>query len=136
MRTCDADHFGSKRRWFMVGIESCAMGSIETVNEVKLDNLLYLTDFSEPAEAALSFVTSIAREYGSEIYACHILLPNIYTCMAPEFGEVVSAGREQGAVAEMQSVESRLTGLPHKPQIERGSEVRATLQRIVEENNI
>lgn len=136
MRTCDADHFGSKRRWFIVGIERCAMGSIETVNEVKLDNLLYLTDFSEPAEAALSFVTSIAREYGSEIYACHILLPNIYTCMAPEFGDVVSAGREQGAVAEMQSVESRLTGLPHKSQIERGSEVRATLQRIVEENNI
>ena len=112
------------------------MGSIETVNEVKLDNLLYLTDFSEPAEAALPFVTSIAREYGSEIYACHILLPNIYASMAPEFGDVVSAGREQGAVAEMQSVESRLIGLPHKSQIERGSEVRATLQRIVEENNI
>jgi nucleotide-binding universal stress UspA family protein len=136
MGACDADHCGFRHRWFIVEIERCAMGSIETVNEIKLNNLLYLTDFSEPAEAALPFVTAIAREYGSKIYACHFLLPSVYTCMAPEFGDVVSAGQEQGAEAEMQSVESRLTGLPHKTRIERGSEVRGTLQRMVEENNI
>jgi nucleotide-binding universal stress UspA family protein len=112
------------------------MGSIATVNEIKLNNLLYLTDFSEPARASLPFVTAIAREYGSRIYACHILLPSVYACMTPEFGDVVSAGLQQGAEAEMQSIESRLTGLPHQTMIERGSEVRATLQRIVEENNI
>jgi len=93
-------------------------------------------DCSEPAEAALPFVTAIARDYGSKIYTCHILLPSVYTCMTPEFGDVVSAGQEQGAEAEMQSVESRLTGLPHETMIERGFEVRATLQRIVEENSI
>jgi nucleotide-binding universal stress UspA family protein len=112
------------------------MESIATVNDITLNNLLYLTDFSEPAEAALPFVTAIAREYGSKIYACHILLPNVYACMAPEFGDVVFAGLEQGAEAKMQSIESRLNGLPHQTMIERGSEVRATLQRIVEENNI
>ena len=112
------------------------MGSAETLNDIKLNNLLYLTDFSEPAEATLPFVTAIAREYGSKIYACHILLPSVYACMAPEFGDVVSAGLEQGAEAEMQTVESRLTGLPHETMIEPGSEVRATLQRIVQENNI
>ena len=62
------------------------MGSVKTVNEIKLDNVLYLTDFSEPAEAALPFATAIAREYGSEICACHILLPDPYACMAPEVG--------------------------------------------------
>jgi nucleotide-binding universal stress UspA family protein len=112
------------------------MESIATVNDITLNNLLYLTDFSEPAEAALPFVTAIAREYGSKIYACHILLPNVYACMAPEFGDVVFAGLEQGAEAKMQSIESRLNGLQHQTMIERGSEVRATLQRIVEENNI
>ena len=81
-------------------------------------------------------MTAIARDYGSKIYTCHILLPSVYTCMTPEFGDVVSAGQEQGAEAEMQSVESRLTGLPHETMIERGFEVRATLQRIVEENSI
>ena len=112
------------------------MGSVETVNEIKLSNLLYLTDFSEPSEASLPFVTAIAREYGSRIYACHILLPDVYACMTPEFGHVVYAGQGQEAEAKMQSIESRLSGLPHQTMIERGSEVRATLQRIVEENNI
>jgi nucleotide-binding universal stress UspA family protein len=112
------------------------MRSIETVNEIKLNSLLYLTDFSEPAEAALPFVRAIARKYGSEIYACHILLPDVYACMAPDFGNVISAGLEEEAHAEMRRIESRLTGLPHKTRIEHGAEVRATLQRIVQEKNI
>ena len=136
MPTCDADHSGLSAAGAIVRIERWAMGSVETINEIKLNNLLYLTDFSEPAEAALPFLTAIAHEYGSRIYACHILLPSVYACMAPEFGDVVSAGLEQGAEAEMQTVESQLTGLPHETLIERGSEVRATLRRIVEENNI
>ena len=43
------------------------MASIAIVSDVKLNNLLYLTDFSEPAQAALPFVTAIARDYGSKI---------------------------------------------------------------------
>ena len=112
------------------------MGSIETVNEIKLNNILYLTDFSESAEAALPFVTAIAREYGSKVYAYHILLPNVYVCMAPEFSDLVSPGLEQAAEAEMQKIESRLTGLPHETIIERASEIQGVLSRVVQENNI
>jgi nucleotide-binding universal stress UspA family protein len=112
------------------------MGGIETVNEIKLNNILYLTDFSESAEAALPFVTAIAREYGSKVYACHILLPNVYVCMAPEFSDLVSPGLEQAAEAEMQRIESRLTGLPHETIMERGSEIQGVVSRLVQENNI
>lgn len=112
------------------------MAIIETVSDIALNNILYLTDFSEPAEAAFTFATAIAREYGSKIYAYHVLLPNVYACMAPEFSDVVSAGREQAAGAEMQRIESRLKGLPHKTIIERGSEVLGVLQRVVWENDI
>jgi len=112
------------------------MASIAIVSDVKLNNLLYLTDFSEPAQAALPFVTAIARDYGSKISVCHILLPNLYACMAPEFGNVVSASLEEGAQAEMKKVESQLTGLPHRTRIEWGPEIQETLQRIVEEDDI
>ena len=112
------------------------MASIAIVHDVKLNNLLYLTDFSEPAEAALPFVTAIARDYGSKISVCHILLPNLYACMAPEFGNVVSASLEEDAQAEMKKVESQLTGLPHRTRIEWGPEIQETLQRIVEEDDI
>jgi nucleotide-binding universal stress UspA family protein len=112
------------------------MGSIATVNEITLNNILYLTDFSEPAEAALPFAAAIAREYGSKIYTCHIILPNVYACMAPEFGDVVIPGLEQAAEARMHKVDSRLTGLPHETIIERGSQVWAALQPVVQKNDI
>lgn len=112
------------------------MGCVETANEIALNNVLYLTDFSEPAEAALPFATAIAREYGSKIYAFHILLPGVYACMTPEFGDVVGTGLEQAAKARMHSLESRLTGLPHETIIEWGPEVWPALERVVRENNI
>ena len=83
-------------------------GSIETVNEIKLNNLLYPDGFlGAPLKPVWPFVTAIAREYGSRIYACrYILLPDVYACMTPEFGHVVYADQEQGAEGKMQSIES------------------------------
>lgn len=112
------------------------MECIETANEIGLKNILYLTDFSEPADAALPFATAIAREYGARIHAFHIILPDVYTCMAPEFGDVVASGLEEAAGAKMQRLESRLTGVPHETGIEWGSNVWGVLQRVVEKNNI
>jgi nucleotide-binding universal stress UspA family protein len=112
------------------------MASIETANEIKLNNILYLTDFSEPAEAALPFVKAIAHQYGSRVYAAHVLLPDMYACMAPEFGDLVTTGLEQAAEARMQKIAAGLTGLPHETVIERGPEVWPALQPVVEKNNI
>jgi nucleotide-binding universal stress UspA family protein len=112
------------------------MASIETASEIKLSNILYLTDFSEPAEAALPFVTAIARKYGSRVYATHVLLPDVYACLTPEFGDVVTAGLEQAAETRMRKVVAELAGLPHETIIEWGPDVWQTLRRVVEKNNI
>ncbi len=112
------------------------MRCAETASEIKLDNILYLTDFSEPAHAALPFATALAREYGSTVYAVHILRPDMCTYLAPEFGNIVTAGLEQAAQEKMQQVESRLNGLPHQSIIEWGADICPALQRIVEKNDI
>ena len=112
------------------------MDCLETANEIGLKTILYLTDFSEPADAALPFATAIASEYGSRIYAFHIILPDVYTCMAPEFGDVVASGLEEAAGAKMQRLEPRLAGVPHATGIEWGSDVWGVLQRVVQKNNI
>ena len=112
------------------------MRCVEAASEIKLDNILYLTDFSEPADAALPFATALAREYGSKVYALHVLRPDVYTCMAPEFSNVVTPGLEQAAETKMQQIESRLNGLPHESIIEWGADVFPTLQRVVRKNDI
>lgn len=45
------------------------MGKVESRPQVSLKNILFLTDFSEPSEAALPFATSFAREYGANLCA-------------------------------------------------------------------
>ncbi len=112
------------------------MECLETANEIGLKNILYLTDFSEPADAALPFAMAIAREYGSRIHAFHIIFPDIYTCMAPEFGDMVASGLEEAAGAKMQRVESQLAGVPHDTGMEWGANVWDALQRVVEKNSI
>ena len=112
------------------------IASVETASEIKLNNILYLTDFSEPAEAALPFVKAIAHQYGSRVYATHVILPDVYACMAPEFGDVVTAGSEQAAKSRMQRLAAGLAGLPHETVVEWGPEVWPALQRVVKKNNI
>jgi nucleotide-binding universal stress UspA family protein len=108
----------------------------EAIKQITLNKILYLTDFSEPAAAAVPFVAAIARTCGSTVYAAHVLLPDVYTCMAPEFGDVVKEGLEQAAKAKMQRIEPQLAGLPHETVIVWGAEVWPALRPVMQKNNI
>jgi nucleotide-binding universal stress UspA family protein len=103
---------------------------------ITLKNILYLTDFSEPSEAALPFATAIARGYGASVYALHVLMPAPYVYTTPELTAAAIAGLEEGANLEMQKVESELAGLPHETIVERGFAVWPTLERTIKEHTI
>ncbi len=45
------------------------MSVVETDSRVLLRNILFLTDFSGPSEAALPFAAAIARGYGATVYS-------------------------------------------------------------------
>ena len=112
------------------------MRSVEAATEIALNNILYLTDFSDCAKSALPVATAIAGQFNAKIYVMHVLLPDVYTSLAPEFGQVVTAGLEQAAETKMREIESRLIGLPHQTTIERGFQVWPIVQREVERNDI
>ena len=90
------------------------MAIVESGARVTLKNILYLTDFSEPSEAALPFVTTIAREYQSKVYALHILMTVPMPDATPESTEAMIEAQEERAQVEMQRLESQLAGLPHE----------------------
>jgi nucleotide-binding universal stress UspA family protein len=113
-----------------------AVESIEIAKHITLNNILYLADFSEPSEAALPFAIAMAQKYGSRICAVHVLLPDVYARMAPEYAGVVNEGLEQDAKAKMQRIESRLDGLPHSTIVEHGPEIWPTLARIIKKSDI
>jgi nucleotide-binding universal stress UspA family protein len=45
------------------------MSTTDLSTATKVKNILYLTDFSEPSEAALPFAATLARGYGAKVHA-------------------------------------------------------------------
>jgi nucleotide-binding universal stress UspA family protein len=103
---------------------------------ITLKNILFLTDFSEPSEAALPFALAIARTYGSVVHALHVLLPSAYTYMTREMGATLLDDQEDRARTEMQLVEAELMGLPSETVIERGGAVWPVLSQVLREREI
>lgn len=99
-------------------------------------NILYLTDFSEPSEAALPFAATLARGYGAKVHALHVLIPAPYVYLPAESTAAAIEAAEESAQEEMQSLESRLAGLEHDSTVERGIEVWPAVQRAIEEHNV
>jgi nucleotide-binding universal stress UspA family protein len=112
------------------------MPTTEVRTPTKVKNILYLTDFSEPSEAALPFATTLARGYGATVHALHVLIPAPYVYMPPGLTAAAIEVAEESAQAAMQRVESLLAGLEHKTLVERGIEIWPAVRRAIEEDNV
>ena len=88
---------------------------------VTLNNILYLTDFSEPSEAALPFAEAVAREYGAKVIAYHALIPAAYTYTTPELVQTGLEAQEEAAENNMKRAEAQLVGVPHEMVVERSA---------------
>ena len=108
------------------------MLATQHATEVKLKNILYLTDFSGPAELALFFAKAIAREYDGRITAVHILTPPPYVYTTPEATACSIEALEKFAQIEMERVEGQLAGLPHETLVFRRTSVWPGLSDAIE----
>lgn len=108
----------------------------DSARKIALRNILYLTDFSGPSEAALPFVISIARNYGAVINALQVLLPAPLIHTTPELGGAAVAADEEFAQSEMQRVDSELVGLAHETNVEWGAEIWPVLERNIAEEQV
>ena len=81
--------------------------------EVEFKSILYLTDFSQPSEAALPLALAAARRFGAIIHALNVLIPPENVCTTPDLTAAALAAEEGTGIAEMRKVETRLAGVPH-----------------------
>ncbi len=91
---------------------------VETIR-VAIRNVLYLTDFSGPSEAALPFAVSIARGYGATIHGLHVVLPETMSYVTPESLALAMDAQDEYARIEKQRLESQLAGVAHEVTIVR-----------------
>ncbi|HUJ81227.1 MAG TPA: universal stress protein [Candidatus Acidoferrales bacterium] len=104
------------------------MTTVPVGSRISLSNILYLTDFSAPSQAALSFGVSVAREYGAALHAFHVLTPTTLAYTTPELAAATLEAEEEAAEIEMQRIESQLAGVVHDTTVKRGFDVWPTIE--------
>lgn len=112
------------------------MKAAQAVTHIDLKNILFLTDFSEPSEAALPFAITMARSYGAKLHGFHVLLPTPVAYTTPELTVTAIEAEEESAQAGMQKLESQLTGIPHESSVERGMGVWPSVEQEIKDAQI
>ena len=100
-------------------------------------NILVATDFSPASDQALEYAVSLARRYSSAIYLTHIILPDGYPMVSPEF--TASSLQQKHAEAEKKFREllksGRLLAVPYKAVIQEGN-LWPAIEQLVEKYQI
>ena len=106
------------------------MTAVAAQTRIALKNILFTTDFSPAAEAALPYAIGLAKQYGARVHGLHVRFPATYPIVGPEaMPQIIEAAEEQ-AKFEAKQLHEMLEGVPHEVTIIEG-ELWPTLNEIV-----
>lgn len=96
------------------------MNATGTATRIALKNILFATDFSPSAEAALPYALGLAKQYGSRVHGLHVRFPATYPIVGPEgMPQILEAAQEQ-AEFEAKQIHEMLAGVPHEVTVAEG----------------
>jgi nucleotide-binding universal stress UspA family protein len=71
------------------------MSAVATKTRIALKKIMFATDFSRAAEAALPYAIGLARQYGAKARGLHVRYPATYPIVGPEaMPQVLEAAEE------------------------------------------
>lgn len=112
------------------------MQPAQAIERIKIENILYPTDFSRQSEAALPFVLSLARRYGSAVFPAHIIsLPAFSSFPPTQALQSIAAQALREAQEAMRRLEPHWEGIPHEQLLRRGN-VWQQLTELIDEKKI
>ncbi|MGZ4854804.1 MAG: universal stress protein [Candidatus Angelobacter sp.] len=87
--------------------------SVGSYPVARLKNILFATDFSEPSMKAFPFVASLAKKFGSTVFACHIITPTSMVAAAPQAAPYLYEAEYNTATKELDNIlhSSQLEGI-------------------------
>jgi nucleotide-binding universal stress UspA family protein len=89
------------------------MQTLCEATNVKVENVLFATDFSKYSNAALPFARSIAQGSGVKLYGVHVLSPETYLLANDEW-VCAPEQREKAGRIDASSFEQKFRGVPHQ----------------------
>ena len=96
-----------------------------------IKDILFLTDFSEPSEAAMPFAIGLAREYGAVVHALHVETPEFYAYSTPEGAAALREAQEEIARNLRRDLDTNLSGIAHDVTVTRESNVWTAVEDVI-----
>jgi len=90
------------------------MNSTACGTKIALQNILYATDFSTSAEAALPYAISLANRYDAKIHGLNVRPPATYPIAGPESMPIMLETARQLAQAAAMKLNAALAGVAHE----------------------
>jgi nucleotide-binding universal stress UspA family protein len=106
------------------------MNAVATKTRIALKNILFATDFSPAAEAALPYAIGLAKQYGAKVHGLHVRYPATYPIVGAEAMPQVLEAAEELAKCEAKQLHEMLESVPHEVTVAEG-ELWPTLSEIV-----
>jgi nucleotide-binding universal stress UspA family protein len=111
------------------------MNAVATKTRIALNNILFATDFSPAAEAALPYAIGLAKQYGAKVHGLHVRFPATYPIVGPEAMPQVLEAAEEQAKFEARQMHEMLAGVPHDVTVIEG-ELWPVLKEMVEKEKV
>ena len=111
------------------------MNTTATKTRISLKNILYATDFSPAAEAALPYALGLAKQYGATVHSVHVRLPATYPIVGPEAMPYIIEASEEQVKLETQQMDEMLRDVPHDVSVFEG-DLWSTIAEIIGEKKI
>jgi nucleotide-binding universal stress UspA family protein len=105
------------------------------ITPIAFKNILYLTDFSQASKAALPFAMAVARNHGAMVHAVNVLGSNRHDCTSPELRAALLAADEQIAQAEIDYLDSALSGIDHQALVVRGEDIWPVVEAAIKDHD-
>jgi nucleotide-binding universal stress UspA family protein len=110
------------------------MNATATQTRVLFKSILYATDFSPAAEAALPYVIGLAQDCGAKVHALHVRLPYPIIIGPEAMPEIMEAEHEM-AEQEARQMHETFAGVPHDVSV-RGGSISSSIDDILRQKKI
>jgi nucleotide-binding universal stress UspA family protein len=97
------------------------MKAVQAKTRIALKNILFATDFSSAADAAVPFAIQIARRYGAKVYGVHVNSCDDYTGVAPNAWAAMAEAAEKETKEDARRLNEQLQGIEHEVVIGEGT---------------
>jgi nucleotide-binding universal stress UspA family protein len=111
------------------------MKTLDARTRIQLSNILFLTDFSPAAAAAIPYAAEVARRFGAKLHALHVQTPIINPMTEPATWAALEKAAEAEAKMQRETLIKSFPGLQPQVMIAEGG-LWDTLISVVEQNKI